>query len=222
MAHIYVITNKINNKQYVGKTLQSVKERFSEHLYRLKYGKHNHLPLYAAFVKYGIDNFIIEEKEEVTVEQLDVQESFWIKELNTLAPNGYNLTLGGEGTIYHDREKILKLFEEDLSYEGIIEKSEASKATIYRISKEYNIKPKVRTKKKPTTNQNRFKKVYMFNLQGVFLQKFESVVEAIEYLKKLGIELSDYSAKINILKCCRKEPKRKTAYKHIWRYTPEL
>lgn len=222
MAYIYVITNKVNNKQYIGKTIQSVQERFSEHLYRLKYGNHNHLPLYAAFVKYGIDNFVIEEKEEVAVENLDTQESFWIKELNTLAPNGYNLTLGGEGTIYHDRTKILELFEQDLSYKDIIGISNASRATIYRISKEYNIKPKVQPKRKTTTNQNRFKKVYMFNLQGVFLQEFGSVIDAIKYLKSSGIKLSDYSAKINILKCCRKEPKRKTAYKHIWRYTPEL
>lgn len=222
MAYIYIITNKVNNKQYVGKTIQSVQERFSEHLYRLKYGNHNHLPLYAAFVKYGIDNFVIEEKEEVAIENLDTQESFWIKELNTLAPNGYNLTLGGEGTIYHDRTKILELFKQDLSYKDIIGISNASRATIYRISKEYNIKPKVQPKRKTTTTQNRFKKVYMFNLQGVFLQEFESVIDAIKHLKSLGIKLSDYSAKINILKCCRKEPKRKTAYKHIWRYTPEL
>ena len=215
MPHIYVITNKINNKQYVGKTIQSVKERFKEHKYRSKYGTHNHLPLYAAIAKYTINNFTIEQKEEVEINLLDDRESFWIKELNTLAPNGYNLTLGGEGTIYHDRLEILKLFEQDLSFTDIVRISEASSSTIYRIEEEYGVKPKRK-------DSHKFKTVYMFSLEGELLQQFDSVLDAIQYLEDIGIKLSVNSAKTNILKCCRKEPKRKTAYKYIWRYTPEL
>lgn len=215
MAYIYVITNKVNNKQYIGKTIQSIKERFQEHKYRSKYGTHNHLPLYAAIAKYTIDNFVIEQKEEVDISQLDDRESFWIKELNTLAPNGYNLTLGGEGTTYHDRIEILKLFEQDLSFSDIVKLSKSSASTICRIEEEYRIKPKKK-------DSHKFKPVYMFSLEGELLKQFDSVLDAIEYLKSIGIELSVNSAKTNILKCCRREPKRKTAYKYIWRYTPEL
>lgn len=215
MPYIYVITNKVNNKQYVGKTIQSVKERFKEHKYRSKYGTHNHLPLYAAIAKYTIDNFTIEQKEEVEINLLDDRESFWIKELNTLAPNGYNLTLGGEGTIYHDRLEILKLFEQDLSFTDIVRISKTSSSTIYRIEEEYGVKPK---RKEP----HDFKTVYMFNLKGELLQQFDSVLDAIKHLQDNGTKLSVLSARVNILKCCRKEPKRKTAYKYIWRYTPEL
>lgn len=215
MAHIYVITNKLNKKQYVGKTVQSIDERFKEHLYRAKYGSHNHLPLYAAFTKYGIEQFVIEEKEEIEIEYLDERESFWIKELNTVSPNGYNLTLGGDGTVYHDRVGILKLFEQDLSFAEIVRISKASEQTIYRIEEEYGVKPKI-------NNQHKFRTIYMFDLEGNLIQEFKSVVEAVEFLQSSGISLSVNSAKNNILRCCRKEPKRKTAYKYIWRYTPEL
>ena len=36
MAYIYKITNDINNKVYIGKTIKTVEERFRQHLKRQK------------------------------------------------------------------------------------------------------------------------------------------------------------------------------------------
>ena len=178
----------------------------------------NETPIHRAMRKYGIENFKLEILAVINTSdwsEVNALEQKFITERNTMAPNGYNLTLGGEGTTYHDRIEILKLFEQDLSFSDIVKLSKSSASTICRIEEEYGIKPKKK-------DSHKFKPVYMFSLEGELLKQFDSVLDAIEYLKSIGIELSVNSAKTNILKCCRREPKRKTAYKYIWRYTPEL
>ena len=53
-----------------------------------------------ALHKYGEENFVWVVLEECdSREQLDEREIYWIKTLNTKAPNGYNLTDGGEGVL---------------------------------------------------------------------------------------------------------------------------
>lgn len=89
---IYKITNEINKKIYIGQTKLTIEERFILH----KNKKSNCRYLKSAFNKYGIENFKIEKIEECKdFNELNLREEFWIKELNTLAPNGYNLTTGG-------------------------------------------------------------------------------------------------------------------------------
>lgn len=64
-----------------------------------------------AINKYGKNNFKIEVIEECfSLEELDLKESYFIKELNTLAPNGYNLTTGGAAPKHSDitKEKMSK------------------------------------------------------------------------------------------------------------------
>lgn len=96
-SNIYVITNKINNKKYVGQSID-VEKRWSEHKYNSK--RNTTIYLYNSMKKYGIDNFTLEVIEEnIPLQMIDSRESYWIEKLNTYRPEGYNLTLGGEGTI---------------------------------------------------------------------------------------------------------------------------
>ena len=91
MYKIYLITNLLNLKQYVGVTKFSLEERFLQHTKRGFF-------LTEAIQKYGEQKFSIELIEEVkTPEQSYELEIFYIKEYNTKAPNGYNLTDGGDG-----------------------------------------------------------------------------------------------------------------------------
>ena len=66
MAYIYKISNDINNKVYIGKTNQTIKERWHQHCSdskdRVLYEKR---PLYSAMNKYGIEHFKIEEIERL-------------------------------------------------------------------------------------------------------------------------------------------------------------
>lgn len=59
--YIYVITNKINNRKYIGITNTSIKRRFNEHLRKSRFGSSSNL--HKAIRKYGEQNFYIKEIE---------------------------------------------------------------------------------------------------------------------------------------------------------------
>ncbi len=92
MINVYVITNLIDNKQYVGVTNEPDR-RLTEH----KCG-HGSKLVFQAIKKYGWENFKIEFVFEGSEEHATQMEMYLIHVLGTLAHNGYNLTLGGEGT----------------------------------------------------------------------------------------------------------------------------
>lgn len=105
IGKLYTITNKINNKKYVGKTYFSLDKRWKEHTRDSK--KFSNRPLYRAFNKYGIENFqidLISELEESLLESAEIE---LIAKLDTFK-SGYNATKGGDGTRY------LKISDEEI------------------------------------------------------------------------------------------------------------
>jgi group I intron endonuclease len=96
---IYLITNLINDKQYVGQTIQSLEKRWQRHCW--KSTSKNSMPVCKAIVKYGKENFTIEKLCEcISQEELDQQEILFANKLNTWSPNGYNLRAGnGKGSM---------------------------------------------------------------------------------------------------------------------------
>lgn len=94
---VYVITNLINGKQYIGITCISVKRRWYAHKCMSRDASKCGL-LQKAMRKYGEDNFSIEEIACArNWEDLCVLESIIINDRGTFKPGGYNLTTGGEG-----------------------------------------------------------------------------------------------------------------------------
>lgn len=97
---VYIHTNQINNKKYIGMTYD-VKSRFgkngSGYLNKTKEGKYNQPAFAYAIIKYGWENFshdIIEDK--LTKEEADILEKQLIDQYNTRNPeNGYNIKEGG-------------------------------------------------------------------------------------------------------------------------------
>lgn len=59
MGLIYSFTNTINNKKYIGQTINSTKERYYNHksAYKNEKSCDYNSPLHRAFRKYGFDNF---------------------------------------------------------------------------------------------------------------------------------------------------------------------
>lgn len=99
---VYIVTNNINNKQYVGKTTADPVKYWNMHKSRAATGVNK--VLYHAMRKYGNDNFdfkIFKEIDFTTLEELNEElnslEIKTIAKLNTLIPNGYNVTIGGDG-----------------------------------------------------------------------------------------------------------------------------
>jgi len=93
---IYKATNKITGKCYIGQTIQKLEKRIQGHLRESK--NHKGRPFFLSIIKNGIENFVFEEIERVnSIEELNDREIFWIKELNTVSPFGYNITAGGQG-----------------------------------------------------------------------------------------------------------------------------
>lgn len=99
MYEIYLITNQINEKRYVGQTVVGLKKRFARHISDAKAGEKFYL--HRAIRKYGPDRFTVSllatAKDQKDQKDLDRLETFWIKMLSTRSPNGYNSTDGGEG-----------------------------------------------------------------------------------------------------------------------------
>ena len=90
---VYKITNKLNNKVYVGQTSRTMKERIKDH-------KKTKNSLVGKDIRLlGIENFSIEILEEVsTREEAYQKEIEWIAKCDCLIPKGYNQCKGGVAT----------------------------------------------------------------------------------------------------------------------------
>lgn len=96
MGCVYMATCRTTVLSYIGKTTRTLARRKIQHRCTAKKSK---LYFHCALRKYGEDSF--DWKELFTSnseEELSAEEIKNIAIYNTLAPNGYNLTLGGEGT----------------------------------------------------------------------------------------------------------------------------
>lgn len=87
---IYIITNKINKKQYIGQSKDPY-ERFKQHCHRKQ--RDNSL-IDKAIQKYGKDNFVLEILG--WYENYNEMEKYYISLYKSKTPNGYNIMEGGK------------------------------------------------------------------------------------------------------------------------------
>lgn len=97
MAYIYRILNKITKKCYIGETkCKDVSKRWNQHKQTIEINK-GCPALRDAFKKYGVDNFEFSVLIICFDDERFKYEIEYIKKYNSVVPNGYNLTNGGEG-----------------------------------------------------------------------------------------------------------------------------
>lgn len=92
---IYIIKNLINNKVYIGQSI-NIDKRLEVHKQNAfnETCKEYDKCLYKAIRKYGLNNFSFEILEKCTEEDLNERECYWIKHYDSYN-NGYNCTIGG-------------------------------------------------------------------------------------------------------------------------------
>ena len=213
MAYIYLITNKINGKQYVGKTENTIDERWKEHKQDYKKERCEKRPLYDAMLKYGIENFEIKELEYLKEggKLLSDRETYWIEKLGTYGSNGYNATKGGDGKTLYNYQEIIKLYQKIGTITEVSKKLGCGIDIIRKVLDSNNINVEERK------NSSKAREIEQYSLNGELLNTFTSQREAGKYIKN-SIETTNAIDKIasKIGDCANQ--KRKTAYKYIWRY----
>lgn len=212
MAYIYKITNNINNKIYIGKTIRSLEVRWREHQKDFYSGKKNNLPLYAAMKKYGIEHFHIEIIEECQDNIVSEREKYWIEEFQSFK-KGYNATLGGDGKPYIDYDLVCLLYEQLQNQTKVAEKLNINRSTVRYILENRKIPLKSAGEIIKDTNS---KSVVCFTKTGEFVEAFVSLSDAARFVQKQNKSNASLSSIItNIGRCKRGE--RQSAYDWVWK-----
>jgi group I intron endonuclease len=98
MGIIYLWTNTINKKQYIGQTTRPLSCRRYEYEYLVRNNKPKQY-IHKSMIKYGIENFTLEIIHDVPNEYLNELEKNEIKVRGTMDRNiGYNRDEGGGGS----------------------------------------------------------------------------------------------------------------------------
>lgn len=102
---VYLVTCSVSGKQYVGISYRAADRRWKEHVKAASVTAKSLLS--RAIAKYGPDAFVmmviyeaVDEREACAVERA------MIAQYDTLAPRGYNLSTGGEGSVGRRVSKI--------------------------------------------------------------------------------------------------------------------
>jgi len=116
-CEIYKITNLTNGKIYVGQSVSHIlnHKRYRPYGYEGRFRCHvseafstkknqSHY-LNNAIRKYGVHDFVVELIECCEIANADIREIHYIKEFNSLFPNGYNLKNGGNVFTHSDESK---------------------------------------------------------------------------------------------------------------------
>lgn len=97
------------------------------------------------FLKYGKEHFHIEIVEKDTKEsELDERERYWIAYFNSYE-NGYNSTLGGDGTLLFPKDKVLKVYKKNkMNKQKTLEELGCCKQVLDRVLREENLQVRQR------------------------------------------------------------------------------
>lgn len=211
MAYIYKITNQINGKIYIGKTVKTIQERWKEHSKDCWKERCEKRPLYNAMIKYGIENFAIEEIEQCDISILNDREIYWINYYRSYVGfdncNGYNATFGGDGKPRCDYNWVYQLWQEGKFIKDIANITKYGTDTISYILKNNGITQEEIVSR---SRKNMKKSILMLDKDTEeILNNFSSSREAAKFLNKARGHTHIRAAA---------QGKRLTAYGYKWKF----
>lgn len=221
---IYKITNIINNKIYIGGTINFYKRIYS-HINRLRRNKHYNLKLQNSWNKYGESNFKFEILEHTTKSSVLILEQYYIDIYMPYLDNvGYNLDKIVRNYGFDVKKPNVKIpwnkgkklppswnKGKKLSDEHKKKLSESAKIR-KRAPLSEETKLKISLKQKGNLGNNygkptNRKKVYQFDLQGNFIKEYDFLFQVSEY--------NFNPQKVSLVAL----GKAKTHKNYIWSYT---
>ena len=207
---IYKIYNDINNKLYIGKTLLTIEARFKEHCHNRTSRKCEKRPLYNAMNKYGEEHFHIELIEECDIDLLSQRECYWIEFYDTYH-NGYNATKGGDGRQLYDYNLIVELYQSGLLIKEIAQQIGCDEFVVRNALKLAGLDTFANKVAKSSSP------IAAYNLEGIFIQQFNSQSDAARWLIDEGIAQTNEIKNVVTAIGRVAQGKRKTAYKMLWK-----
>lgn len=217
LGEIYLIENDINDKIYIGKTLKSTEYRFREHIrdafmYRDRDANNK---FYNALRKYGAEHFRARCIGKFNADELNDMEIYYIKKYNSYK-NGYNSTLGGDGTttLSFDDETIKNILVKYRNGESIVKIASFYNVSTFSIS---NILRKmgINTGERATKP----KKIVMCDDSYNHIKLYESIMDAVI---DFGMDYSKTGTR-NFYNAVNKACKEcTTAYEYRWQYYNDL
>lgn len=218
---IYMHTNKLNGKSYIGQTIYTLEKRFKEHVCESENKKHKayNTHFHNALRKYGVENF---ESKILDVafskEGLNAKEQFWILWYGTFG-NGYNHNIGGgSGRCSKEaREKLSKSLQgnkyrlgtkmPEYQKEQLKEKMKGNK---YRLGKKHSEETKQKIsnnnpyKGKFGAEHNRSKGIKAFKYSKDGNHEFIGIFGSISEFKRFAKDVFDVNLETtNISKVCK-------------------
>lgn len=201
-CEIYKITNISNGKIYVGQAVSHIlnhkryrpyghEGRFRCHISEAFSSKKNQSHyLNNAIRKYGVQDFMVELLECCEIDKSDEREMHYIKELNSLFPNGYNLKNGG--SVFTHTEESKKRVSN-----GVINYFKDKKMDRFKDIKK--IDDDIEKYIKPLKRNNEQYGWYVYidrkkaDFGGVHIPLEQSKISAIDFIKDLKKHLATHS-----------------------------
>lgn len=228
MYEVYKISNRINNKVYIGITSIGIKERWYAHISCSRHTDNYNNPMYKDMIEFGVENFFIELLESnISKDDRDEREMFYIQKFNSKYPNGYNMTDGGfnnSGVIWSS-ERGRKI---SLSQKGKLKSSEhrkhLSESRLGKFKGKENAfygKHHTSESRKLVSIANSKCPIQMINTFGNVIKEFYNINEGGRYVISLGLSKAKAltcSSRIREVCVQNEDGLRCKAYGYYWRF----